>query len=638
VEWYADSTVANWLIGEDIGAPFRSMSNPNTYGDPDTYGGTNWYTGTGDNGGVHINSGVQNHWYYRLSVGGTGTNDIGNAYNVTAIGRNKATRIAWRNDVVYLTSTSDYADARFYAIQSANDLYGVCSQEAISTTRAWYAVGVGPDFVYGTDAQFTASPVSGCTAPFTVTFNNTSTNASAYSWTFGDGGTSTALSPTYTYNALGTYTVKLVTSGSCGVDSLLRTNYISVSTSNPCVVIMPVSGTYQTQTACTGTIYDNGGTANYTDNTNSVVTIAPTGASQVRLHFTQFNMENTYDFVYVYDGPTTASPVIASFTGTTIPADVVSSGSSITIRQYSDQSVVAAGFTIQWTCINPNAPPTANFKADVTQSCSGGVKFTDLTVGGPNAWLWNFGDGATSTQQHPIHNYLTNGTFTVSLQATNNFGNNTATKTNYITITKPAGPAATGGSNCGPQAFTLSTASANPVTWFDSAGNVVSAANPFTTPVLNNTTVYYVQDTQPQPIYKVGPLSNAIGSGSNYNSNQTRALRFRVFKKSKLVSVLVYAQGDGYRTVQHRDSLGGVITNKTIFIPNGSSRITLNLDLVPGTYELGLRDTMNLYRNSTGAVYPYNDANGIVSIYGNNAANSATYYYYFYDWEVKEAD
>ncbi len=640
VEWYADSTVANWLIGEDIGGAFRSMSNPNSYGDPDTYFGTNWYTGTGDNGGVHTNSSVQNHWYYRLSQGGSGTNDIGNAYNVTGIGRNKATRIAWRTDVNYLTSTSDYADSRFYSIQSANDLYGVCSPEAIATTKAWYAVGVGGDFVYGADAQFTASPLSGCTVPFSVNFTNASTNATSYTWTFGDGGTSTALNPSYTYNTLGTYTVKLVSNGgACGIDSLTKTNYININAINPCVVIMPNTGSYQTQTACAGTIYDNGGTGNYTDNTNSTVTIAPTGASQVRLHFTQFNMEASYDYLYVYDGPTIASPVIGSYTGTTIPADILSSGSSITIRQYTDPGVVASGFTIQWTCINPNSPPVANFKADVTQSCSGSIKFTDLSTGGPSSWLWNFGDGTTSTAHHPNHSYIASGTYTVSLVATNAFGNNTMTKANYIVVSKPPGPSVTNQSGCGPQSFTLNLSDVNPVTWFDTAGNVIANGNPFVTPMLNSTTTYYVQDTQPQPIYHVGPLSNAIGSGNNYNSNQTRALRFRVFKNSKLISVYVYAQGAGYRTIQYRDSLGGVITNKMIYVPNGASRIYVNIDLMPGgPYELGLKDTMNLYRNSTGAVYPYNDANGIVSIIGNNAANSAAYYYFFYDWEVKETD
>ncbi len=639
-EWYADSTLANWLLAEDIGTPFRSMSSPNTYGDPDTYNGTNWYTGTGDNGGVHTNSGVQNHWYYRLSVGGSGTNDLGNAYNVTAIGRNKAVQIAWRNDVNYLTSTSDYADARFYAIQSANDLFGVCSPEAISTTNAWHAVGVGAPFVAGADAQFVATPVTGCSVPFTVNFTNSSTNVSNFTWNFGDGGASTSLNPSHTYAAFGVYTVKLIGTGNCGVDSLIRTNYVNINAANACEVILPTTGTYQTQTACTGTIYDSGGpTGNYTDNTNSTVTIAPTGASQVQLHFTQFNMEANYDYLYVYDGPTTASPVIGSYTGTTIPADIVSTGSSITIRQYTDPGVVAAGFTIQWTCINPNSPPTANFKADVTQTCSGTVKFTDMSIGGPSSWLWTFGDGNTSTLQHPTHTYINNGTYTVSLKATNGFGNNTFTRTNYINVAKPAGPSVTNQQNCGPKSFSLLANDTDPVAWFDSLGNVVSNTNPFTTPVLNTTTTYFVQDTQVQPIYHVGPLSNAIGNGSNYNTTQTRALKFRVFKNSKLVSVLVYAQGDAYRTIQYRDSLGGVITNKTVFIPNGTSRVTLNIDLIPGgPYELGLRDTMNLYRNSTGAAYPYNDANGIVSIFGNNAPGSSTYYYFFYDWEVKEQD
>lgn len=640
VEWFADSTQANWLLAEDIGTPFRSFSNPNTYNDPDTYTGTNWYTGTGDNGGVHTNSGVQNHWYYRLSVGGAGTNDLGNAYNVTAIGRTKAVQIAWRNDVNYLTSTSDYADARFYAIQSANDLFGVCSQEVISTTNAWYAVGVGAAFVAGADAQFTATPVTGCSIPFTVNFTNASTNISNYTWNFGDGATSTALNPSHTYNAYGVYTVKLNGSGNCGVDSLVRTNYVNVNSANACEVILPTTGTYQTQTACNGTIYDSGGpTGNYTDNTNSIVTIAPTGASQVRLHFTQFNMEANYDYLYVYDGPSTASPVLGSYTGTTIPADILSTGSSITIRQYTDPGVVAAGFTIQWTCINPNSPPVANFVADVVQTCTGNVKFTDMSTGGANTWLWTFGDGTTSTLQHPTHTYINNGTYTVLLKATNNFGNNTFTRTNYINVVKPAGPSVTNQQSCGPKSFSLNVNDTDPIAWFDSTGNVVSNTNPFVTPVLNTTTTYYVQDTQVQPIYHVGPLTNSIGSGSNYNTTQTRALKFKVFKNSKLVSVLVYAQGDAYRTIQYRDSLGGVITNKTVFIPNGTSRVTLNIDLIPGgPYELGLRDTMNLYRNSSGAVYPYNDSNGIVSITGNNAAGSAAYYYFFYDWEVKEQD
>ncbi|MEX2597490.1 MAG: M4 family metallopeptidase, partial [Salibacteraceae bacterium] len=131
----------DWLMGEDLGFIIRYMSNPNQGGDPDTYDGNFWYVGPNDNGGVHTNSGVQNFWFYLLTEGGTGTNDIGNQYNVTAVGVEDAGAIAYRNLVTYLTVSSQYSDARFYAIESAMDLFGPCSQQVISTGNAWYAVG-----------------------------------------------------------------------------------------------------------------------------------------------------------------------------------------------------------------------------------------------------------------------------------------------------------------------------------------------------------------------------------------------------------------------------------------------------------------------------------------------------------------
>lgn len=118
----------DFLVGADRGA-IRSFSNPNAFGDPDTYKGTNWYTGSADHGGVHTNSGVQNHWFYLLSNGGSGTNDKGVAYSVTGIGRFKARDIAYRALTVYETSSSQYIDARAATILAAFDLYGRCSDE-----------------------------------------------------------------------------------------------------------------------------------------------------------------------------------------------------------------------------------------------------------------------------------------------------------------------------------------------------------------------------------------------------------------------------------------------------------------------------------------------------------------------------
>ncbi len=142
IEAFARPTQNDWLIGADF-YTLRSMSNPNAYGDPDTYKGTNWYAGSGDNGGVHTNSGVLNYWFYLLSAGGSGTNDLGTAFNVSGLGIDNAAAIAYRTLTVYLISTSNYANCRTFSIKAAEDLFGVGSNAAIQTTNAWNAVGVG---------------------------------------------------------------------------------------------------------------------------------------------------------------------------------------------------------------------------------------------------------------------------------------------------------------------------------------------------------------------------------------------------------------------------------------------------------------------------------------------------------------
>lgn len=147
IEFFADSAHADWLEGEDImpnHAGLRSLADPKAMQNPDTYMGQYWVTNPAiDNGGVHTNSGVLNYWFYLLAVGDTGVNDIGSVYNVTGIGRDSAAQIAYRMLTVYMTSSSTYADARVAAIQSAEDLYGTCSNAVIQTSTAMYAVGIG---------------------------------------------------------------------------------------------------------------------------------------------------------------------------------------------------------------------------------------------------------------------------------------------------------------------------------------------------------------------------------------------------------------------------------------------------------------------------------------------------------------
>lgn len=153
IERWARPTQASWTLGEDFNYVIRNMANPNAYSQPDTYMGTYWKTTTtsgcvtpsqsNDYCGVHTNSGVLNFWYYLLVTGGSGTNDKGFAYNVSAIGLDKAGAIAYRTLTTYLTSSSTYANARTYSIQAATDLYGATSNEVTQVKNAWNAVGVG---------------------------------------------------------------------------------------------------------------------------------------------------------------------------------------------------------------------------------------------------------------------------------------------------------------------------------------------------------------------------------------------------------------------------------------------------------------------------------------------------------------
>ena len=186
-------TKQNFLIGEDITkvSPYylRSMSNPKSglNGQPDTYLGTNWKAATSsctpsqsnDQCGVHYNSGVLNHFFYILTQGKTGTNDKGNSYSVTGIGFAKSAKIIYRMETSYLSSNSTYANVLTYAIQSAKDLYGADSPEAIATQNALYAVGLGTAYSSGSGGGDTIAP----SAPSNLSASGTTSVATTLSWT-----------------------------------------------------------------------------------------------------------------------------------------------------------------------------------------------------------------------------------------------------------------------------------------------------------------------------------------------------------------------------------------------------------------------------------------------------------------------
>ena len=352
IEFYGRPTYGNWLIGEEIGG-IRSMSNPSAFQDPDTYHGSNWWYGAGDNGGVHTNSGVQNFWFYLMTEGGSGTNDNGDPYTVVALGIDKAAAIAFRNNTVYLNANSTYEDARFYAIQSAIDLYGECSNEMIQTFNAWAAVGVGQPFTGNLQADYITYDTSSCSFPFEVEFMNTSESGITYFWDFGDGSTSTDVSPTHVYTQQGIYDVKLIAYGcSTEVDSTTRVAQVTIDNTLPCNINIPLNDSV-VLTACEGNLYDSGGGLDYLDNNFSKVTIAPAGGGPVTLNFLSFNYAPG-DYIQIYDGPEDPNNLIGNFFGTNSPGTITSTTNQLLLIERTNNFNNREGFHATWSCIVAN--------------------------------------------------------------------------------------------------------------------------------------------------------------------------------------------------------------------------------------------------------------------------------------------
>ena len=355
VEWFAKPNQANWLIGDEVGTAFRSLANPNAYSKPDTYQGNYWEFGSWDNGGVHTNSSVQNYWFYLLVNGGSGTNDNNDAYNVTGIGQQKAEKIAFRTLTNYLVNSSTFAEARFYSIQSAMDLYGACSPEVTAVAKAWFAVGVGSDYTQGVSADFVANTTTNCEVPFTVHFSNLSVNGSIYTWDFGDGTTSTAISPSHTYTTVGTYNVVLETNGgACGTDIKIENNYIVIDSSIPCTDMVANSTVYKS--SCSGVLYDDGGeNGDYTAGQNSYAVITPNSGLPFTLNIDLLDIEQEpncdYDVLKIYDGTSASGNLVATLcNGSSATTSVNSATGSLFLHFKSDNYVEKQGFKVSWDC------------------------------------------------------------------------------------------------------------------------------------------------------------------------------------------------------------------------------------------------------------------------------------------------
>jgi hypothetical protein len=75
----------------------------------------------------------------------------------------------------------------------------------------------------------------------------------------------------------------------------------------------------------------------------------------------------------------------------------------------------------------------------IAKDSTGVLWATWMQGNGIYVWAWNFGDGGTSTAQHPTHTYVVPGSYIVSLEATNSAGSDIETKLGYVTVTGSGG-------------------------------------------------------------------------------------------------------------------------------------------------------------------------------------------------------
>ena len=310
------------------------------------------------------------------------------------------------------------------------------------------------------------------------------------------------------------------------------------------------------------------------------------------------------------------------------------SASQGSVNSASDQS---EAFDLPAQCMAPTQPPNADFSNVILTSCGGTVAFTDLSTLVPQSWLWDFGDGSIDTVPNPTHTFAMSGIYTVKLVATNNIGSDSISYN--VTISMPDPAIASNDTVCLNQTAILNASASGTIIWYDSTGTLaLDTTSTYTTPVLNTSTTYMVENVIFQPSQYTLPTDNSFGNGGYHNPGSVFTLNFTTYTAFTIVSVWIDANNTGNKTISIWDDIdggGNLVDQVTVNITAiGPQRINLNLNIpTSGTYSIG-GSNMNMFRNNNNVSYPYN-LSGIVDIISSSAGQN--YYYYYYDWEIQES-
>ena len=305
-----------------------------------------------------------------------------------------------------------------------------------------------------------------------VDFTNNSTDATTYSWDFGDGSFSTNENPNHSYNAGGEYTVTLTATNSCGSETTSQTVSLliaptagfSVENTSGCA---PFEVQFSDQSSGNATAWNwtfEGGTPATSTEQNPTVTYNTPGIYDVSLTVSNSAGENTLsqtDYIEVGQAPEagftsdyTLGNTSAGFTNTSQNAnsynwdfgDGESSTEENPSHDFGADGEYLVSLTVSNECgsdtftetITVVTAPDAGFEAETTGGCLPlEIQFNDLSSDNVSTWNWTFEGGTpgSSSEQNPSVTYETAGVYTVTLEVSNAAGTDVSTFNDYITIT-----------------------------------------------------------------------------------------------------------------------------------------------------------------------------------------------------------
>ncbi len=470
------------------------MANHTVNADGNGQAGVRWYElrNTGSGWGIHQQGTFapddgDNRWMGSVAMNGNG--DIGLGYSVSSTSTYPSIRFAGQLASESGTGILDVVETSIVegtTSQTGVDRWGDYSMMSVDPSddeTFWYTTEYSnggwnwqtqiASFSFTTPvvvvpiADFTGTPTSIMEGQ-TVTFTDQSTNnPTSWSWSFpgGNPSTSTLQNPVVTYSAIGTYNVSLTATNSAGSDAITKTAYIDVTELmiNYCSSSGSNTSTEWIKTVSLGTFSNtsgsDGGYGDYTSPSISLesgqaysLTMTPGFSKKSRREFWRvwidYNMDGDFtdygEEVFAANGKkNTVSGSISIPSGlsgeTRMRVSMKYNATPTSCEDFSYGEV--EDYTLFFGTPVP-LPPIADFSGTPTSvTVENSVQFTDQSANNPTSWSWSFvgGTPSTSTAQNPSVTYNTEGSFAVSLIATNDEGSNTKTVNDYISVISGGG-------------------------------------------------------------------------------------------------------------------------------------------------------------------------------------------------------